>query len=38
MSKIGDTINNRYIVENFIGHGAQAVVLLVTDKTENNEK
>jgi hypothetical protein len=38
MSKTGDTINNRYYVEKFIGRGAQAVVLLVTDKKENNEK
>jgi hypothetical protein len=38
MSKIGDTINNRYKVENFIGRGAQAAVLLVTDTKENNEK
>ena len=38
MAKKGDTINNRYYVENFIGRGAQAVVLLVRDTKENNEK
>ncbi len=34
----GDTLNNRYFVEKVIGRGDQAVVLLVTDRKENNEK
>ena len=38
MAFIGDTINNRYDVEKIIGKGAQAVVLLVRDTKENNEK
>jgi hypothetical protein len=38
MSSKGDTINNRYHVDEIIGSGAQAVVFLVIDTKENNEK
>ena len=33
-----DIIKGRYYFEKIIGRGAQAVVLLVTDKEANNEK
>jgi hypothetical protein len=38
MSREGDTINNRYYVHKRIGYSAKAVVLLVFDTKENNEK
>ncbi len=38
MTSEGETINNRYYVDKTIGGGAQGVVHLVSDRTENNEK
>ena len=38
MSTRGYILNKRYCFDKKIGHGAQAIVLLVTDTNENNEK